>query len=306
MNQTDTAYDSEEELGAFIYRSSLATRVQANEHEVNEQAPTERNGGSPKKTISDGTHAKKRACPMRAAKRSHLQAANKEDALVSMDRKRPDTQSNSLVKRRGKSKDKDTNTIKRVGPKRAAKKKCQYLDSEEIDKPMKKSRKKTCSHEECNNVAQLKGMCKRHFREAGGVYPYRRKKCSADGCTSNVQGGCEGMCKKHFREAGGVYKTKQCSVDGCTTSLHGGCKGMCMRHFVEAGGAYPYQRKKCSVNGCTTFVHSGCEGMCMRHFTESGGVFRLTCIAEGCTKWAITLASHQGMCRGCYNIQTRT
>ena len=111
VHTTDTAYNSEEELGAFMYRSSLAAKVQANENEVNEQAPTERhNGGSLKETMSDGTPAKE----------SH---ANEEDAFVSMNRKRPGTESSESVKRIGKSRKKDTNTPRRVGPMRAAKKK---------------------------------------------------------------------------------------------------------------------------------------------------------------------------------------
>ncbi len=47
-----------------------------------------------------------------------------------------------------------------------------------------------------------------------------KKKCSADGCTNQVQKG--GLCKRHGA------KTKRCSVEGCTTFAKKG--GVCYRH----------------------------------------------------------------------------
>jgi hypothetical protein len=66
-----------------------------------------------------------------------------------------------------------------------------------------------------------------------GVKAKIRKKCSAEGCTNQVQKG--GVCKAHGAEV------KRCSFEGCTNQAITG--GVCITHGAKV--------KRCSRKGCT-------------------------------------------------------
>ena len=85
-----------------------------------------------------------------------------------------------------------------------------------------------------------------------------RKRCSAEGCTNNIQNG--GVCFRHGA------KKKPCSVDDCTNQVVNG--GVCIRHGAKV--------KLCSVDNCTNYAKKG--GVCVQHGAKGD-----RCKLEGCT-----------------------
>jgi len=136
---------------------------------------------------------------------------------------------------------------------------------------------KRCSHNGCNNLAQKRGLCRRHgaASERGGVEGQEktREKCSLLLCTSAAVEG--GVCLRHRalssldnkddstspKEAECAVsksgrKVKLCKFTGCANrSIQG---GVCFRHGAKA------HRMRCTGGeGCKNYVVRG--GLCIKH-----------------------------------------
>ena len=70
-----------------------------------------------------------------------------------------------------------------------------------------------CSHDECDKVVVMKGLCARHFKEEFGVSA--RKQCSREGCDNVVVKA--DLCGRHYREEYGMSAVKQAAVRAVTT-----------------------------------------------------------------------------------------
>jgi hypothetical protein len=136
---------------------------------------------------------------------------------------------------------------------------------------------KRCSHDGCNNIAQKRGLCRRHGaaseRGVEGQEKTTREKCSLLLCTSAAVEG--GMCLRHRalssldnkddstspKEAECAVsksgrKVKLCKFTGCANrSIQG---GVCFRHGAKA------HRMRCTGGeGCKNYVVRG--GLCIKH-----------------------------------------
>jgi len=119
---------------------------------------------------------------------------------------------------------------------------------------------KTCSHEGCNKHVQKGGVCMRHGAKV------KKYTCTHEGCTNQVVK--EGVCIKH----GAVQKKRKiCSHKGCTNYVQN--SGVCTKHGAKV--------ITCSHKGCNKYAQKG--GVCMMH----GAVVKRTmCTVEGCTSRA--------------------
>ena len=111
----------------------------------------------------------------------------------------------------------------------------------------KKTKRKKCIVEGCNNHSQKGGVCVTHGPTA--------KRCSVEGCARGAIKG--GVCITH-----GATKKKRkqyrklCSVEGCA---RGAVKeGVCITHGAIV------ERKRCNFEKCTSNAQKG--GVCRRHF----------------------------------------
>ena len=127
----------------------------------------------------------------------------------------------------------------------------------------KKTKRKKCIVEGCNNHSQKGGVCVTHGPTA--------KRCSVEGCARGAIKG--GVCITH-----GATKKKRkqyrklCSVEGCA---RGAVKeGVCITHGAIV------ERKRCSSKGCTNKVVRG--GVCITH-----GAMTKRCIFKGCARKAV-------------------
>ena len=141
-----------------------------------------------------------------------------------------------------------------------------------------------CSTAGCINLAVNGGVCVSHGAQ--------RKKCSYEGCKNKVIN--SGVCCRHgakmkicnmkgcnnYANRGRVCarhgaKKKPCSYEGCTNQSK--VNGVCSKHGAK--------RKICNHVGCTNQAQS--KGVCFRH-----GAPRKVCTHEGCN----TLAYQIGLC----------
>ena len=111
---------------------------------------------------------------------------------------------------------------------------------------------KICSYEGCANYDQKGGVCIRHGAKG------TKLECIHEGCTNQAKK--EGVCFRHGAPI------KLCSHEGCTNQAKQ--KGVCRRHGATV--------RRCSHEGCTNHAIKG--GVCIRH-----GAKRKTCSHEGCT-----------------------
>ena len=82
--------------------------------------------------------------------------------------------------------------------------------------------RRLCKQDGCKNLAQQRGVCKRH-----GAPNYKKKTCSTEGCKK--QSVRNGMCKRH----GGVNNAILCSKEGCGHPVHS--RKMCFHHARKKG-----------------------------------------------------------------------
>jgi len=121
-----------------------------------------------------------------------------------------------------------------------------------------KQKLKTCSHKGCNNQVVKEGVCVRHGAS------WTKRICGHIGCNKYVQK--EGVCTKH----GAKVQKHTCSHKGCTNNVVK--SGVCIRH-----GAKVVSRKTCSHEGCNSYARK--DGVCIKH----GAVIKAKkCSQKGC------------------------
>lgn len=126
----------------------------------------------------------------------------------------------------------------------------------------------TCSTDNCDSPASVKGMCKKHYN-----LDYRAKQskpCLVSGCSKVAR--TRGRCQPHDRawrvESGLV---EECSVDGCVKPIT--AKGYCATHYGrwrksgDPGGLDSlrdlYVGKTCAGPECDRPVYA--KGLCNAH-----------------------------------------
>jgi len=293
---TTTSYDdSDDELGEFVYRTSLTAKKIHEEEQIqakvsSTQSTTRRKSsrleleGNKSKEVEEkeSIYRKPTSTDNNNKKTKRISSSNKGKAVVLSADDEVCTEVTSNIKR-----------VFRSGQYRTL---CSSAGCTNIalkDLVCKRHgavvKTYTCKHKGCTSKAQKGGVCIRH-----GAKVAARKICSHEGCSNNAQKG--GVCVKHGAKRNN-NKRKICSHTGCTkiaqkggvctkhgaevkTCRHKGCsslarrEGVCFRHGAKV--------KTCSHKGCNNHALKG--GVCIKH---GAVVKRAMCTAEGCTKWAV-------------------
>ena len=222
----DYSDDSDEELGAYIYRTSHTaqllrekTAARNNELTTNNDANITRPKRKSPREVENNMY-------------SHLTTNNDNNNITRPKRKIPNDFSVSPGSKRRMKKKRKKFTCSYEGCTNQVQKSAVCIRHG--------AKVKTCSQEGCTNLARKGGVCVRH-----GAKTY----CSHEGCTKQVQKG--GVCIRH----GASWTKKYCSYEGCTNQVQRG--GVCIRH----GASLP--KYTCSHEGCTNNAQTG--GVCRRH-----------------------------------------
>ena len=215
--------DDDEELGAYIYRSSHTAKL------FREKAALEALRSNP---TSQQTQRKS----------PRLLATKSKQQVEIIPTTVPETSdTNFAIKQRAKRK-RRSSVVKEDSS-------CTSV----CPKSSRKQYRKVCRFDGCNSLAQKRGACKRHGAKV--------KRCKYDGCTNNVVR--EGVCIRHGAKVkrcshegctnkvqkGGVCirhgaKT-YCSHEGCTNQVQKG--GVCIRHGASWTKMYQSRPEKRSL-----------------------------------------------------------
>ena len=226
--------DSDEELGAYIYRTSRTAKLLREEAEA-------RNNELQSSSKSVAAVAGPTSCKPTA---TNTTQSSKLSEVVPYSSKLTNSDINHVWTRRRLRKRKNPPAADGEDhvPSSGAKKRAR----EQTDQQCFPSRTQ-CTVDGCTNRAQQGGICYTH----GGKQI--RFKCSYDGCTSIAQKG--GVCIRHHD---GASRTKKyCKHEGCTNQEQKG--GVCKRHGAKV------KRKKytCIYERCNNHAVKG--GVCIRH-----------------------------------------
>jgi len=248
---TTTSYDdSDDELGAEIYRTSLTAQRFREEQEQTSASSTQTAATRRRSSRLKNTKSKD------AKKEKTLQIVHNcrvHDGIpISTDNRNIKQVSSSSNKKRVTVSDDKichevTGNIKRVFRNGRYHHLCSSAGCTSIARGKEgvckrhgaKVRKYTCTHIGCNNHAQKGGVCIKHGAKV------KRKMCNHKGCINLAMKG--GVCFRHGA------KRKTCSHKGCNKQVQN--RGVCIRHGAKV--------KTCSHEGCNNHAKKG--GVCKRH-----------------------------------------
>lgn len=159
-----------------------------------------------------------------------------------------------------------------------------------------------CSVEGCTDIAEVKGMCRRHYKQM----LYHKNKTTTRNNSKNKGNKCllcdneakiKGLCKNHYNaELIKITKPKldrTCKIDGCNIPVK--TRGMCQKHYTrwmrtgvaETTTQNENKGKMCIICGKREAVS---KGMCRNHYKQLWLIKKLTpeershrtCIAPDC------------------------
>jgi len=242
MKDTTDSDDSDDELGASIYKSSRTAK--AREEAVNRAA-----------SKAPATHKNERlVCQKQTSRITCDMTAPKECSGISDDADLGcQRQQKDVLNKRKLSVEKDDGPV----PSKRARKKCSVDECTKNAQSggvcMRHGAKvKPCSHEGCTNIVVKGGVCVRHGAKV------KVKSCSHEGCTNHARTG--GVCRRH----GAKIKVKKCSDKDVPTMLR----------TAESTFRHGAKVKICTDEGCTYNVRQG--RVCGKH-----GAKARTCSHEG-------------------------
>lgn len=227
--------DSDDELGAMIYKLILAAKAKSESESSRMAAPPTNTSRKSERLAS----LKKTS--MVTGGMSIPNECSGTSSNADLDQRRNPCQKNDVTNKRKRHVDKDEGPV----PKKQVHQKCSVGECKNMARKGRVcirhgAKVKTCRHEGCNSNVRQGGVCMKHGAKV--------KMCSHEGCTKHIQS--RGVCIRH----GANYPV--CSHRGCTKHVQNG--GVCSKH-----GAI---HLACSHEGCNSQARRG--RFCRRHWKE--------------------------------------